>query len=166
VNIPGGAWCLNDSSENLLKCFSALKQPSPMFIVADLPNASCALSRTSPVQKFAAAPASFAVLSKDTGPDATFSPIQQFTIALSRHYSFEDLRIPLPICAGTRLVVSQPQFLYAVRDEIDMGSITLMNYMPSYPRLIVPPHQPLQPGAPADSLSQNFVPVTPRPGLH
>lgn len=166
VNIPGGAWCLNDSSENVLKCFSALKQPSPMFIVADLPNSSCALSKTSPVQKFAAAPASFAILSKDSGPDSTFSPIQQFTIALSRHYSFEDIQIPLPICAGTRLVVSQPQFLYAVRDEIDLGNITLINYMPSYPRMIVPPQQPLQPGTPTDSLSQNFVPVTPRPGLH
>jgi len=164
VSIPGGAWCLNDSSENVLKCFSALKQPSPMFIVADLPNSSCALSRTSTVQKFAAAPASFAVLSKDSDPDSTFSPIQQFTIALSRHYSFEDLQIPLPICVGTRLVVSQPRFLYAVRDEIDLGNIALMNYLPTYPRLIIPPQQPLQPGTPTDSLSQNFVPATPPSG--
>jgi energy-coupling factor transporter ATP-binding protein EcfA2 len=91
--------------------------------------------------------------------------IPQFAITLSRHYSYEDLQIPLPICAGTKLVVSQPQFLYAVRDEIDLGNITLINYMPTYPRLIVPPHQPLQPGAPTDSLSQNFVPDAPRPVL-
>jgi hypothetical protein len=158
VSLPDGVWCLNDSSQNALKCFSALKQPSPMFIVADLPNSSCALSRTSPVQKFADAPASFAVLNKDSGPESEFSPIQQFTISLSRHYSYEDLQIPLPICAGTKLVVSQPQFLYAVRDEIDLGNITLMNYMPTYPRLIVPPHEPLQPTSPTDSLSKNFVP--------
>jgi hypothetical protein len=165
VSLPKGAWCLNESSENTLKCFSALKQPSPMFIVADLPNSSCALSKTSSVQEFADAPASFAILNKDSGPDSSFSPIQQFAITLSRHYSYEDLQIPLPICAGTKLVVSQPQFLYAVRDEIDLGNITLINYMPTYPRLIVPPHQPLQPGAPTDSLSQNFVPDPPRPVL-
>jgi hypothetical protein len=166
VSLPNGVWCLNESSENALKCFSALKQPSPTFIVADLPNASCALSRTSPVQQFADAPAAFVVLSKDTGPDSSFSPIQQFTITLSRHYSFEDLQIPLPICTGTKLVVSHPEFLYAVRDEIDLGNITLMNYLPTYPRLIVPPQQPLQPGTPADSLSRNFVPDAPSPGLH
>jgi hypothetical protein len=166
VSLPNGVWCLNESSENALKCFSALRQPSPMFIVADLPNASCALSRTSPVQQFADAPAAFVVLSKDTGPDSSFTPIQQFTITLARHYSYEDLQVPLPICAGTKLVVSQPQFLYAVRDEIDLGNITLMNYMPTYPRLIVPPRQPLQPGTPGDSLSRNFLPDTLRPGLH
>jgi hypothetical protein len=166
VSLPNGVWCLNESSENALKCFSALKQPSPMFIVADLPNASCALSRTSPVQQFADAPASFAVLNNDTGPDSSFSPIQQFTVTLARHYSFEDLQIPLPICIGTKLVISQPQFLYAVRDEIDLGDITLMNYMPTYPRLIIPPRQSLKPGTPADSLSLNFVPEAPHPGLH
>jgi hypothetical protein len=164
VSLPNGVWCMNESSENALKCFSALKQPSPMFIVADLPNASCALSRTSPVQQFADAPAAFVVLSKDTGPDSSFTPIQQFTITLARYYSYEDLQVPLPICVGTKLVVSQPQFLYAVRDEIDLGSITLMNYMPTYPRLIVPPHERLEPGTPTNSLSRNFIPDAPRPG--
>lgn len=161
LKLPGGAWCLNDSSENALKCFSALKQPGPMFIVADLPNPSCALSKNSPVQNFADAPASYSVLNKDTGPDSELSPIQQFNITLSRRYSYEDLQIALPICEGTRLLVSKPEFLYAVHDEIDLGDITLMNYLPTYPRMIIPRENSPAPGKPSDALSQNFSPLTP-----
>jgi hypothetical protein len=158
VSIPGGAWCLNDSSENMLKCFSALEEPEPMFIVANLPNSSCRIAREDIAAEMADAPAVFAALSNDSSPDAAFSPIQQFSIQLSRYYSYEDLQARLPICAGTPLLVSKPEFRYAVRDELDLGNITLFNYLPNYPRTIVPPRQRRAPDNSANNLSSNLGP--------
>jgi hypothetical protein len=166
LNIASGARCLNDLSQNGLHCFSALKQPQPLLVMAMLPNSSCQISQEALAEGLAQTPAFYSVLSSDDTPDLAFSPIKQFDIDLSRHFVFEDRQIRLPICSGTSLFVSKPEFLYSVRDEIDLGDITLNNYLPTYPRRIVPPHPPLSPGTPSNSLSQNFVPVTPRPGLH
>jgi hypothetical protein len=79
-------------------------------------------------------------------------------VSLSKLYIFEDLKAPLPICAGTRLMVNIPKFAYSTRAEIDLGEISLMNYFPSYPRKIVPPAQQWEPGQRSDTLSWNFLP--------
>jgi len=155
LNLAGGARCLNDLSQNSLHCFSALKEPEPLLVMANLPNSSCSVSQEALVEGLAQTPASYSVLSTDTSPDLAFSPIKEFGIDLTRYFVFEDRQIRLPVCPGTSLFVSKPQFLYSVRDEIDLGDITLLNYLPTYPRKIVPPRQPLSPGTPSYSLSLN-----------
>jgi hypothetical protein len=158
VSIPGGARCLNDLSESLLTCFSALIEPHPMFVVAELPNSDCPVAKDETRRQWASSPAMFADLTVSSTPDLDFTPIQQFTIDLSRYYSFEDLSVRLPICSGTRLVINKPVFQYSVRDEIDLGEIHLADYHPTYPRKIIPPaHQPAS-GAPSDTLSWNLGP--------
>jgi hypothetical protein len=75
-----------------------------------------------------------------------------------RYYFFEDHDIRLPVCSGTRLLVSMPEFQYTVRDEIDLGNIALANYHPTYPRKVIPPAQKFSPENPANKLSWNFDP--------
>ena len=158
LNIPGGARCLNDLSSNWLRCFAALKEPQPMFVVAQLPSDACPVSADVLNEPFAAFPASFSNLGSDSSPDLEFSPIRQFNLDLSRYLVFEDHEIRPPICPGTPLLFSKPKFLYSVRDELDLGQITLTNYNPTYPRKIVPPPQRLAPGVPSNSLSLNRAP--------
>lgn len=164
LNIASGARCLNDLSQNALHCFSALKQPQPLLVMAQLPNSSCQVSQEVLAEGLAEMPASYSVLSSDDTPDLALSPIKQFDIDLSRQFVFEDRQLRLPICSGTSLLVSKPKFLYSVRDEIDLGDITLLNYLPTYPRRIVPPHQPLEPGTPSNSLSLSVPPRSSRTG--
>ena len=76
---------------------------------------------------------------------------------LSRFYFYEDHEIRLPICSGTRLLMSKPELQYSVRDEIDLGEITLANYHATFPRKVIPPVK-RSPQGPSDSLSQNFTP--------
>lgn len=158
ISFPGNAQCVDDLTMNWLRCFSALKQPKPVFIVAQLPNPECRVTREATGEEpWAASPATYSDLAADTGPDFDFSPVQDFTIDLSRFYFYEDREIRLPICSGTRLLVSRPELQYAVRDEIDLGEITLANYHATFPRKVIPPvKRPQQ--APSDSLSQNFTP--------
>jgi hypothetical protein len=164
LNIASGARCLNDLSQNALHCFSALKQPQPLLVMAQLPNSSCQVSQEVLAEGLAEMPAFYSVLSSDDTPDLALSPIKQFDIDLSRQFVFEDRQLRLPICSGTSLLVSKPKFLYSVRDEIDLGDITLLNYLPTYPRRIVPPHQPLEPGTPSNSLSLSVPPRSSRTG--
>jgi hypothetical protein len=156
LSLPGGVWCLNELSQSWLKCFAALKHPTPLFIIAELPTATCPVSREATTEPWAASPAMFADLSRDSTPGLDFTPIQQFNISLSRFYVFEDHEIHLPICPGTPLLVSKPEFLYSVRNEIDLGEVTLLNYAPTYPRTIVPLIPRHAPGAPSDTLSWNL----------
>ena len=76
-------------------------------------------------------PAIFADLSGDSTPGFDFAPIQQFNISPSGFHVFEDLDTQLPICTGTPLLVSKPEFLYSVRDEIELGKVTWPNYVPT-----------------------------------
>jgi hypothetical protein len=156
LSLPGGARCLNGLSQNSLKCFAALKSPAPLFVIAELPSAACPVSREATTEPWAASPALFADLSGSSTPDLDFTPIQQFDISLSRFHAFEDSDTRLPICPGTPLLLSKPEFLYSVRDEMDLGNVTLLNYVPTYPRIIVPPVQRYTPGAPSDTLSWNL----------
>jgi hypothetical protein len=162
--LPGGGRCVSGSSDNWLQCFAALKQPRPLLIMAALPNASCQVTPSAISEGLAASPALFSDLTADNSPDLGFSPIEQFSISFTRFFAFEDHEIRLPVCPGTPLFVSSPKFLYAVRDEIDLGDITLNNYLPTYPRRIVPPHPPLSPGTPSNSLSLNLSPRHERRG--
>lgn len=141
LRLPGDARCFNEISRDSLHCFSALRQPSPLLVVADLPSTDCSVSDDASIEPWAPAPASFADLSVTTTPDFDFTPIQQLNISLSRFYEFEDHESQLPVCPGTPLLVARPKFRYSVRDEIDLGDITLSNYLPTYPRKIVPPMQ-------------------------
>jgi hypothetical protein len=159
TSLPGNAQCVDDMSLNWLRCFSALRRPKPVFIVAELPNAECRVAREATAdESWAASPATYYDLASDSGPDFDLSPVQDFSIGLSRFYFFEDHEIRLPVCSGTRLLVSKPELQYAVRDEIDLGEIALANYHPTYPRKIIPPQKLPAPGSPSDTLSWNFNP--------
>jgi hypothetical protein len=158
VSLPVGARCLNEFSQNSLRCFAALRRPGSIVIEAALPSASCRIAEDATREPWATPPASFESLSGDNSSEIDFTPIQQFTVTLSRHYIFEDSRVPSPICANTSLLLNTPKFVYSARAEIDLGEIALMNYLPSYPRKIVPPAQRWKPGERSDTLSWNFVP--------
>jgi len=159
ASLPGNTRCLDDMSQNWLQCFSALKRPKPIFIMAELPSSECRVSKeTTAEESWATSPATYYDLEADAGPDFDLSPIQEFSVGLSRFYFFEDHEIRLPICSGTQLLVSKPELQYAVRDEIDLGEITLANYRPTYPRKVIPPAQRPAPGAPSNILSRNFTP--------
>jgi hypothetical protein len=158
ISLPGSAQCVDDMTMNWLRCFSAVKQPKPLFIAAELPNPECRVTREATAEEpWAASPATYSDLQADTGPEFDLSPVQDFSIGLSRFYFYEDHEIRLPICSGTRLLMSTPKLLHAVRDEIDLGEITLASYHPTFPRKVIPPVQrPSRP--PSDSLSRNGAP--------
>jgi hypothetical protein len=158
VSLPGGARCLNVLSQDVMHCFSALQEPGPIFMVAELPNSDCPITSDSSRDPWAASPAFFESLGSSSTPDLAFTPIQQFDLSLSRYSFYEEFRSNLPICTGTRLVVNKPEFLYSVRDEIDLGEIALANYHPTYPRKIIPPLKRPTPGSPSDMLSWNAFP--------
>jgi hypothetical protein len=159
TSLPGNARCVDNLSDNWLQCFSALRRPKPIFIMAELPNRDCQVSKEATANEpWANSPATYYDLASDTGPDFDLSPIQNFSIGLSRYHFFEDLDTRLPVCSGTRLLVSKPELQYAVRDEIDLGEITLANYHPTYPRKIIPPARRPMPGETRDSLSRNIGP--------
>jgi hypothetical protein len=158
--LPGNARCLNNISNDWLHCFSALKRPKPVFIVAELPNSECSVTKEATAQEsWADSPATYWDLGADNGAEFDLSPIQDFSVALSRFYFFEDHEIRLPVCSGTQLLVSKPEFQYSVRDKIGLGEIRLANYHPTYPRKIVPPIQRPAPSAPSDTLSRNSGPA-------
>jgi hypothetical protein len=158
--LPGNARCLSNMSNNWLHCFSALKRPRPVFIMAELPNSDCSVTKEATAQEsWAVSPATYWDLGADTGAEFDLSPIQDFSVGLSRFYFFEDHDIRLPVCSGTQLLVSKPEFQYSVRDKIDLGEIRLANYHPTYPRKIVPPVQRPAPGAPSNELSRNSLPA-------
>ena len=141
-----------------LRCFSALKRLKPVFIVAELPNPECQVTReATAAEPWAASPATYSDLQADSGPEFDFSPVQNFSIALSRFYFYEDHEIRLPICAGTRLLISKPERQYSVRDETDLGEITLANYHATFPRKVIPPAK-RPPREPSDSRSRNNTP--------
>lgn len=158
IGLPGNVQCVDDITMDWLRCFSALKRLKPVFIAAELPNPECRVTQEATAEEpLAASPATYSDLGSDSGPEFDFTPVQDFTIILSRFYFYEDHEIRLPVCSGTRLLVSKPELQYAVRDEIDLGEITLANYHATFPRKVIPPvKRPQQ--APSDSLSQNFTP--------
>lgn len=156
LSLPGGGRCLNDLSDSSLRCFAALQQPHPLFVVAELPNGDCPVSREATSEAWSRSPATFADLNRDSTPDLDLTPVQQFTISLSRFYRFEDHEVRLPICPGTPLLVSTPQFRYSVRAEIDLGEVNLMNYVPAYPRIIRPPSAGPAVAESPHSISQDF----------
>jgi hypothetical protein len=160
TSLPGNTHCVDNLSENWLQCFSPLRRPKPIFIMAQLPNQDCRVSEEATANEpWASSPATYYDLGSDTGPDFDLSPIQSFFVVLSRYHFFEDLDTRLPVCSGTRLLVSKPELQYAVRDEIDLGEITLANYHPTYPRKIIPPARKPTPGENRDSLSRNIEPA-------
>ena len=158
ISLPGNAQCVDDMTMDWLRCFSALKRLKPVFIAAELPNPECRVTKEATAEEpWAASPATYSDLQADSGPEFDFSPVQDFSIMLSRFYFYEDHEIRLPICAGSRLILSKPELQYSVRDEIDLGEITLANYHATFPRKVIPPVK-RPPQAPSDSLSQNVRP--------
>ena len=164
IGLPGNTQCVDNLSEDWLQCFSALKRPKPIFIMAQLPNQECRVSKEATSEEpWADSPATYYDLEADAGAELDFTPVQDFSIGLSKLYAFEDHDIRLPVCSGTQLLVSKPEFQYAVGDEIDLGEITLSNYHPTYPRKILPPaRKPLReetPGALSRNITPEFLPV-------
>ena len=157
INYPGGGRCLNEISRDSLRCFSALKQPGPLFIAADLPNSSCAVSKSASAEGWSSAPASFVELSGDSTPDLQLSPINDFNVSLTRQYVYEDHSSSLPICAGTPLYISYATFRYPVRGEVDMREIVLNHYVRGISRKIIPRQDKHTMEPPSDTLSNNFL---------
>ena len=157
INYPGGGRCLNEISRDSLRCFSALRQPGPLFLVADLPNSSCAVSKSAGAEGWSPAPASFVELSGDSTPDLQLSPINDFNVSLTRLYAYEDRSSTLPICAGTPLYISNVKFRYPVRAEVDLGQIVLNRYAPGISRKIIPRQDEHTIKPPSDTLSRNLL---------
>jgi len=157
INYPGGGRCLNEISRDSLRCFSALKQPGPLFVAADLPNSSCAVSKSASAEGWSSAPASFVEFSGDSTPDLQLSPINDFNVSLTRQYAYEDRSSSLPICAGTLLYISNVKFRYPVRGEVDLGQIVLNHYVPGISRKIIPRQNEHTITPPSDTLSGNFL---------
>lgn len=156
LSLPGGGRCMNDMSEDALHCFAAVNGPKRFFIMADLPGPSCHIMQEQAMLPWAVSPAAYMNLSTGDSPDASFSPVVKFDITLRRSHGYEDQEIKLPICAGTSLLASRPEFRYRIRTEIDLGDIVLQRYRPTYPRIIIPPldHHTLTPQD--NTLSFNF----------
>src|SRR5216684_8215741 len=75
--LPGNTRCLDDESANWLHCFSALKRPKPVFIMAELPNSECRVTKEATAQEsWAASPATYWDLESDNGAEFDLSPIQ------------------------------------------------------------------------------------------
>jgi hypothetical protein len=157
INYPGGGRCLNEISRDYLRCFSALKQPGPLFIAADLPNSSCAVSKSASAEGWSSAPASFVELSGDSTPDLQLSPINDFNVSLTRQYVYEDRSSSLPICAGTPLYISNVKFRYPVRGEVNLGQIMLNHYVPGISRKIIPRQNKRTIEPRSDTLSDNLL---------
>jgi hypothetical protein len=157
INYPGGGRCLNEISRDSLRCFSALKQPGPLFIAADLPNSSCAVSKSASAEGWSSAPASFVELSGDSTPDLQLSPINDFNVSLARQFAYEDRSSSLPICAGTPLYISNVKFRYPVRGEVDLGQIVLNHYAPGISRKIIPRQNKHEITPPSGTLSENLL---------
>ncbi|MGB6462546.1 MAG: hypothetical protein WBG02_21445 [Candidatus Acidiferrum sp.] len=133
-SIPSGARCSRSQDSGLLLCFAALAPPHPVLITADLPSRDCPLDERDSHTLLSASPASFENLGTNSGPDFFLSPVEEFTISLSKLHVTEDLSLRPPLCAGTHLSFSTPNFTDSERAEIDLGTITLSDYVPTYPR--------------------------------
>jgi len=159
INYPGGGRCLNEITRDYLRCFSAIKQPGPLFIAADLPNSSCAVSKIASSEGWSSTPASFVEFSGDSTPDLQLSPINDFNVSLTRQNAYENSSSSLPICAGTPLYISDVKFRYPVRGEVDLGQIVLNNYVyvPGIPRKVIPRQNEHTIKPPSDALSDNLL---------
>jgi len=155
LGLPAGARCISDPSDtgNWLKCFAPLKEPQPILITADLPNDSCAVVPDANREPWAPSLAFYANLASDSS-EPGFTPIHEFNIALSRFLASEDQPIRLPLCSETQLHAYRPKQVYAIRTEIDLGDIILLNYLPSYPRKFSSPPKHTLPPPKSDSLSK------------
>ena len=105
-----------------------------MLITAELPSQDCPLDEQQSHTLLSTSPASFENLGTDSGPDFFLSPVEEFTISLSKLHVTEDLSLRPPLCPGTKLSFSTPNFTGNERAEIDLGSLTLSDYVPTYPR--------------------------------
>jgi len=159
LRLPGDTRCTRDQSLSRMRCFSALKSPNALVLFADLPNKNCSARTDRDSDPWAAAPAFYASLSESSTPDLDFTPIQETSVYLTRMRAYEDLATDVPLCSGTSLVLARTKFQYTVRTEINLGNIRVSNYVPSYPRQIIPkiPRPPSR--KPSDTLSFNFLPA-------
>jgi len=159
LRLPDDTRCTRDQSLSRMRCFSALKSPNALVLFADLPNKNCSARTDRDSDPWAAAPAFYASLSESSTPDLDFTPIQETSVYLTRMRAYEDLATDVPLCSGTSLVLARTKFQYTVRTEINLGNIRVSNYVPSYPRQIIPkiPRPPSR--KPSDTLSFNFLPA-------
>jgi len=157
LRLPGDTRCTRDQFLSQMRCFSALKFPDAFVLLADLPNKNCSARADRDSDPWAAAPAFYANLSESSTPEFDFTPIQETSVYLRRMHAYEDLAADVPLCSGTGLVLARTKFQYTVRTEIDLGNIRVSNYVPSYPREIIPkiPRPPSR--NPSDKLSFNFL---------
>ncbi|HLZ11546.1 MAG TPA: hypothetical protein VKP58_03075 [Candidatus Acidoferrum sp.] len=158
LRLPDDTRCTRDRFSSRMRCFSALKAPGAFVLFADLPNANCRARTDRDSGSWAAAPAVYASLSDSSTPDFGFTPIRETYLYLTRKHGYEDRAADVPLCAGTTLVLARTKFQYTVRTEIDLGNIRPSNYVPSFPREILPkiPSRPSR--NPSDTLSFNFLP--------
>jgi hypothetical protein len=162
LRLPDDTRCTRDQFQSRMRCFSALKSPGALVLFADLPNSSCAAPADRDNDPWAAAPAVYTSLSDSPTPDFDFTPIRETYVYLARQHVYEDHATDVPLCPGSALVLARTKFQYSVRAEIDLGNIRVSNYVPSYPRQIIPkvPRPPSR--SPSDTLSFNFLPAANR----
>lgn len=159
LRLPDDTRCTRDQLLSRMRCFSAIKSPGGFVLFADLPNAGCAAPSERDDDSWAAAPAVYTSLSDSSTPDFDFTPVRETYVYLSRQHVYEDRGTNVPLCSGSTLVLARTKFQYTVRTEIDLGNIRVSNYVPSYPRQIIPkiPRAPSR--SPSDTLSLNFLPA-------
>jgi hypothetical protein len=159
LHFAEGSRCTIDVSGMKVKCFSALKEPGGFVIYTDLPNSDCPpVSPEEERQPWASLPATYTSFRENSDPDLSFGPIQQFELTFSRRHIYEDSKTAVPVCPSTKLLVATTKFQYTTRAEIDLGEVKLANYVPTYPRKIVPPIDRPSYREPSDTLSFNLLP--------
>lgn len=158
LHFADGSRCTIDPTGLSVKCFAALKDPSGFALYSDLPNPACPASTGEIREPWATLPATYFNFSRSSSADVLLSPVSQSEFSFSRRHVFEDLKSKVPVCSSTRFLFATLKYQYTVRAEVELGDIKLLNYLPTFPRKIVPPsrHQPLH--EPSDTLSFNFAP--------
>ena len=161
LRFAAGSRCTIDPTGLSVKCFSALQDPSGFALYSDLPNANCPAFAEDSREPWASLPATYFNFSRSSSPDVLLSPISQFEFSFARRHTFEDLKSSVPVCASTKFLFAPLTYRYTTRAEIELGDIKLLNYLPTFPRKIVPPGNHPAFRDPSDTLSFNFFP----PGL-
>jgi len=156
LHFADGSRCSINATGSTVKCFSALKGPEGFAIFSDLPNSDCQTSSDETRDPWAPLPASYFDFSQNPTPDMDFSPIHQFEFSFSRRHAYEDLKSSVPVCPSTKFLFASLKFQYVTRAEIDLGDIKLANYLPLFPRKIIPPIKRPSIHGPSGSLSFNF----------
>ena len=158
LHFADGARCAIDATGRNVKCFAPLKGPASFAIYSDSPGSECFSPSEEKEEPWAPLPASyFNFTSESSVPDPALSPVYDFDFSFSRRHVYEDLKITVPVCPNTKFLFANLKYQYTTRTEIDLGDIKLANYLPTFPRKIVPPIKRPSLHEPSGTLSFNLL---------